>query len=556
MFRAITRLAWISALLIGCSGEGSDVVEENVAGHCIYLNIFSNLEECREYRGAAWTAESGIDDCNGQMESTFGSGACPYDASLGYCAFEEDSDDLYHIVFPGDDTDDCASSEMGCELFGGGRFVPEPLCEPFVDDQDTDGIGSGGSVFQPGELICTDTSGAQTTDPSGADSCTWSTIGGCAEEDKKFIDYAECTPVLTQRPYVPVPQASYKTLESDPILINPTYIAEVDWAKRQAESCGCVCCHTNSVSPQGASIWDTEADGIWTDSFTDNGLAIMAGWIDSTSLGAHDPEDNNGFDRSRTGLPTTDIERMIAFFEGELGRRGRSADEFADATPTGGPLHTQSIFEPEPCENGEGVDASGKVSWSGGDARYVFILEEGSANPGAPPNLDEPDGTLWKLAVDYRDDAIADGFVYGQVPMGAKQMVPIDEPAPSLVPGRLYYIYAQRDVAIPITRCLFRYGSGGDEPVQPPGDDVDLAPWNDECAEDTDCVAPTNFCVKMPGAPTGYCSTHCDSGAACRANGAPAEWTCNAVNCSVEDYTWCGPESEIEESGNFLSICE
>ena len=155
---------------------------------------------------------------------------------------------------------------------------------------------------------------------NGDEVCTWSTIGGCTEEGKKFIDYAECTPVLTQRPYAPVPPSSFKTPDSDPLLSDSNFLAEVDWAKTQAESCGCVCCHTDSIAPRGASIWDTEAEGIWTDSFTDNGLAIMAGWIDSTPLGAHAPEDNNGFDRSRTGMPTTDIERMVAFFEGEIGR--------------------------------------------------------------------------------------------------------------------------------------------------------------------------------------------------------------------------------------------
>ena len=552
----LIALATALVFTAACTDTSNPSEPDPVLGHCIYINIFSNAEECKEYRGAGWSSESGLDDCNGQLESAFAAGSCPYEESLGYCLFDEGEDDMTHIVFPGDDVDDCASSEMGCELFGGGEFVPEARCEPYVDDQDMDGIGSGGSVFQPGEFVCSEpAAGDSVGSADDGDVCTWSTIGGCTEEGKKFIDYAECTPVLTQRPYVPVPPSSFKTAENDPLLADANFLGEVDWAKTQAESCGCVCCHTDSIAPQGASIWDTEAEGIWTDSFTDNGLAIMAGWIDSTPLGAHPAEDNNGFDRTITGMPTTDVARMVAFFEGELGRRGRTQDEYSDATPTGGPLHTQRIFEPSACENGEGVDAAGKLTWSGGGARYVFVLEEGSDNPTAPPNLDLPEGTLWRLDVDYRDEPINDGFTYGAVPAGSKQTFPIDGAPKALTPGQTYYVYVQRDVAIPITRCLFVYegeAASGGETVT---DEPDISPWNDTCATDDDCSGATDFCVKMPGAESGYCSIHCDGLSACSDAGAPADWTCNAVNCDIEEYTWCGPNDEIEASGNFLSVC-
>ena len=558
MTRAL-HLVLLAITVAACQSTPESASPDPVVGHCIYINIFSNAEECREYRGEAWTEAQGIDDCNGQLESTFAAGSCPYEESLGACVFEQGSPDTYSVVFPGTDTDDCAASEMGCELFGGGTFVPDERCEPYVDDEeeDYDGIGSGGSIFQPGDFVCLGPVEGDTANGTNGDEvCTWSTIGGCTEEGKKFIDYAECTPVLTQRPYAPVPPSSFKTPDSDPLFSDSNFLAEVDWAKTQAESCGCVCCHTDSIAPRGASIWDTEAEGIWTDSFTDNGLAIMAGWIDSTPLGAHAPEDNNGFDRSRTGMPTTDIERMVAFFEGELGRRGRTEAEFADALPTGGPLHTQRIFEPSNCENGEGVDSSGKLKWSGGAARYIYILAEGSENPTAPPNLDLPEGTLWRLNVDYRDDAVSDGFTYGVVPSGTRQAFPEVGAPVSLVKGQTYYIYVQRDVAIPITRCLFVYdgeATGGSEGVET---GVSTSPWADTCAEDSDCQDATDYCVKMPGAETGYCSIHCDGLAACTDAGAPTNWTCNAVACNVVEYTWCGPNSEIEESGNFLSVCE
>ena len=143
-------LACACLLTAACTDTPDSPEPDPVLGHCIYINIFSNAEECKEYRGVGWSSESGIDDCNGQLESAFATGSCPYEDSLGYCLFDEGEDDMTHIVFPGDDVDECASSEMGCELFGGGEFVPESRCEPYVDDQDMDGIGSGGSVFQPG----------------------------------------------------------------------------------------------------------------------------------------------------------------------------------------------------------------------------------------------------------------------------------------------------------------------------------------------------------------------------------------------------------------------
>ena len=207
-------LACACLLTAACTDTPDSPEPDPVLGHCIYINIFSNAEECKEYRGVGWSSESGIDDCNGQLESAFATGSCPYEESLGYCLFDEGEDDMTHIVFPGDDVDECASSEMGCELFGGGEFVPESRCEPYVDDQDMDGIGSGGSVFQPGEFVCSEpVAGDSVGSADNGDVCTWSTIGGCTEEGKKFIDYAECTPVLTQRPYVPVPPASFKTDE-------------------------------------------------------------------------------------------------------------------------------------------------------------------------------------------------------------------------------------------------------------------------------------------------------------------------------------------------------
>ena len=96
-------------------------------------------------------------------------------------------------------------------------------------------------------------------------------------------------------------------------------------------------------------------------------------------------ETNNGFDRTVTGLPTTDVDRMVTFFEGELARRGADRADFDGSTPIGGPLYTQAAFEPEACTNNAGIGADGTITGLG-VARYVLVLSAGSPNPGVPPN--------------------------------------------------------------------------------------------------------------------------------------------------------------------------
>lgn len=79
-------------------------------------------------------------------------------------------------------------------------------------------------------------------------------------------------------------------------------------------------------------------------------------------------------------------------------------------------------------------------------------------------------------------------------------------------------------------------------------------PWAATCAEDADCAAPTDYCVKMPGEPEGYCTIHCAGG---NADCTYEDWTCNAVGgCDNADLTWCGPPEEIEQGQGFLVMCE
>jgi len=62
--------------LASCRPDGS--VPDNVFGHCIYENRFSNLEECREFRGDGWTEEDAQASCD-EYSVTFAPGACPYE---------------------------------------------------------------------------------------------------------------------------------------------------------------------------------------------------------------------------------------------------------------------------------------------------------------------------------------------------------------------------------------------------------------------------------------------------------------------------------------------
>ncbi len=187
-------------------------------------------------------------------------------------------------------------------------------------------------------------------------------------------------------------------------------------------------------------------------------MAMLAGWVDSRAFGAFDPAVNNGFSRDQTGLPSTDPDRTEAFFAGELARRDLGQEDFADTPPFGGPLADQLTYEPSPCSAGEGVDADGTVTWVGDRARYVYVLEPWAENPHVPPNMDLPEGTLWRLDVPPEDDAIASGIFYGAVPAGTRQRWPEAGEPPALESGRTYYMVALFDVAQPLTRCLFVAG--------------------------------------------------------------------------------------------------
>ncbi|HCH62938.1 MAG: proteinase inhibitor [Deltaproteobacteria bacterium] len=428
---------------------------DGVQGHCLYVNPFSSGDECKEYVGTGWTADTAAEDCTaplpGADAGTFvPSAACSRDAILGECLIAAGEPLANTLVFPGDDPDSCGGVVIGCD-FAQGEFVPAEVCE---------GTAGGGGVdsstaFQPFELVCVDPiDGEPPGDGPDGQVCTWVAISGNTEAGRHYSDYASCDPVLTQRPYYAV-DVGWETADDDPRLTDPAFQEELSWVTSEVEAAACMCCHSSELAPSGPSMWYVEAGPIWTDSLTDPGAAMMAGWIDSTAFGRFEPADNNGFDRATTGLATTDVARMLAFWESDLARRGLIREDFADSVPFGGPLYDQLTYEPSACTDGEGVDADGVVTWSGGAARYVYVLGPESDNPGVPPNLDLPADTLWRLDVEWTAPAISSGLRYGEAPDGAAQAFP-EAGAPSpLVPGEVYYLYVLADIYQPVTRCLF-----------------------------------------------------------------------------------------------------
>jgi hypothetical protein len=449
-----TALIWLAFASVACDEAPSTERSDAPAmGHCDYVNAFSGDAECKAYTGVDWTAETAAADCDRPLiladagDFTLGED-CAEDPVLGECVVDGGSATETVVNIWGDDPEDCGTAEMGCG-FADGTFYGSETCGGVI----TEPPPATGGVFIPPALVCED---PHPGDVGATDDqvCTWEAISACTEEGKEYTDYASCDPVYTQRPYVAY-EAVSDTSDDDPRYDDDDFQVELDWVTDQVEACACGCCHIAEASPEGPSGWYLEAPGIWTDTLDDDAVAMLAGWIDSTAFGAYPPADNNGFDRDTTGLPTSDVPRMTAFWETELTRRGFDATDFADARPFGGPLYDQLIYEPLACDDGEGVAADGTVTWGGGEARYVYVLEAGSANPTVPPNLDLPEGTLWRLDVDYTGAPVETGLAYGAVLANTVQRWPESGAPTALVAGQTYYLYVLRDVGLPLTRCLF-----------------------------------------------------------------------------------------------------
>jgi hypothetical protein len=438
--------------------QGPETVVEPALAICTYVNPFSKGDECKEYTGAGWTVDAATADCGNVLlgeKGTFKAAAnCGFASELGRCIVAGEGDTDYVLVSAGDDAGACSSAQAGCEIFGGGSWEPAPLCDGSVNPPPTGGYGTV-PFIQPYQ-VCKDPIAGQAPGQSDGKVCTWTLISGCTEAGRKFSDYASCDDVRTQRPYYGAPEEA-NTPSDDPRLDDPDYMAELAWAKSQVEAAACACCHSEKLTPDGPSWWYIEAEPIWLDSVRDSGLAMMAGLADSTALGAYPADMNNGFDRTTLGLPTNDIPRMQAFLLGEWARRGYTEEEGKAVAPFGGPIYDQLIYEPGACQDGQGVQADGTMVWTGGEARYAYILAADATSPGVPPNLDEPEGSLWFVDVATEADPFASGIKYGEVTGDLEQRIPAQGAPEALADGTTYYIYVLKDIGFPIARCLFTY---------------------------------------------------------------------------------------------------
>lgn len=445
----------------GASESGAATGTGAAAGtnpdHCRYTSRFTQLDECRAYTGPGWDSASKQADCAKQQGELVASTPCPTAMVLGQCQVDQDPSRATLTTTYATQAQSCDPLKMGCETFARGTWIPSPSCQSEGQPGQDPKQAPPGIV--PAKRSCVDPLPGQPPgqSPDGK-VCTWESISGSTEDGRNFEDYASCEAVRKQgRPYFPYPVPK-DAEKPDPRLEDPVYVAELEWVKSQIRASSCGCCHSNKA-PLGPSNWYLEQKGNFMNGFYDRGLTFGSHWVDSSAFGAYKPEENNGFERVISGFPSTDGPRMKRFFEQELAHRGLTQEDFKDEKPFGGPLHEQRYHKPEPCSEGQGIGSDGNITWSGGPARYVYVLEEGSLGPTAPPYLDLPQGTRWRIDVAPDKAPIVSGSVrYGQVPAGLTQRFPQGQQAPlPLQRGKRYYLYVTRDVIQPITRCLFVY---------------------------------------------------------------------------------------------------
>jgi hypothetical protein len=287
--------------------------------------------------------------------------------------------------------------------------------------------------------------------------CANVAISGATEPGVYFPDIAACEDVRTQRPFWPAPIVNQPDPD-DPRLNDPEFMQELRWVSQQIRSTGCICCHDSSLD-RGMARWDVNTDLIWPDQLSDRGIAILSGDVPSASAGVFPPAENFGFNRSQTGIPTTDPGRMEDFFKKELARRQVTQEDIQHFANFGGPVMQRARDQvPTLCTENQGINAIDQVLWTGGPARYVYILPALAPNPLVPPDSDTPDDTLWRLNVDHQAAAIESGIALGETPSGTYQAIPQDpNRRPQLTPGVVYRLYVLKDVLQPLTNCFFEY---------------------------------------------------------------------------------------------------
>lgn len=426
---------------------------------CTFSNPASVAVECKDYRGGAWTLATAEADCAAVLPGiagSLGAAGCDLSAALGSCTVASDKGLGYAVIRSGTEAG-CKAAHTGCDSYAGAVFTPSATCQGSIDlGTPPSGEGKTGPVFvQPSQVCKAPLAGEQPGQGPGGQVCTQNMISGATEFGRHFEDYGNCNDVRTQRPYWA--QDPEKTTDpGDPRLLDAAFMGELNWARKQVQATACACCHTAKLAPEGPANWYIDMPGIWIDGLSDQGLGILAGLVPSSAFGAYPPAQNNGFDRLTTGIPTTDIARMQAFLLAEWKRRGLALEDAQQYAAFGGPLAMQAKFQPKACSAGEGVDAQGHLNWGGGPARYVYVLPGNAQNPGVPPNMDQPAGTLWLVQVPWTAAPLQSGLSYGAVTGAMQQRLPASGQAPTLQSGQSYYLYVLKDIGVPITRCLFQ----------------------------------------------------------------------------------------------------
>ena len=400
-------------------------------------------------------------------------------------------------------------------------------------------------VFIPAFDDCREPRAGETGGGPDGQVCTHTLISGCTEPGKYYPDYASCDVVRTQRPFWEEPPAKLPD-PNDPRLSDPKFKAELAWVTEQVAACACTCCHDSRSWDGKFGQWDIAAGGVWLDTLSDNGLALFAGYADSTALGAYPAEENHGFDRTKTGVPTTDTGRMQEFLDAELARRGITKAEARKVPAFGGPLVTLANAKPAACDPGVGITDDGKIQWAGGKIRYAYVMEQGSKNPVVPPNLDLPSGTLWRLDVLASEGALKSPIAYGKTPKGTFQAYPESASAPELQQGETYHLVLLADPGLAVVNCEFEFGTeptappaaeeqaeGTNQPPMSTGDagasascaleDADARGFGHACKKDADCSCEANYCALMPNAPSGYCTV---KGCKEDPSSCPSDWYC------------------------------
>jgi predicted CxxxxCH...CXXCH cytochrome family protein len=163
-------------------------------------------------------------------------------------------------------------------------------------------------IAADGTSSSTDAGGDESSGPSAMHA----TNGQCVEHGMRFLDVFSCDTVLGPSPTRP-PGSTSQVAHDPAVLDDPDY----GWVLAQIEACSCTCCH--SEGGVGSYVWSHDFAPAWTDSIASGDLTAL-GFAGRPNAIA--PDDNFGFSRSDSGLPTTDATRLQAFVDRELVRRG------------------------------------------------------------------------------------------------------------------------------------------------------------------------------------------------------------------------------------------